>query len=349
MGSRRAGRPRAPRPLTGDYRMDHLGQTRTTVHHPPAGRRPGRLAFPRGRGLLRLESVLLGTLLLALGSPLLASGADLGRQSTTPAVVLPPAWTPTPSATRTVPPTTLPTATSTLPPPATGARIIGHSLAGQPLEVYQFGTGARVRMIVAGIHGGYEWNTIALADQLIASLDRHPDRVPPEVTLFILRSLNPDGELRAHGVAGRANGAGVDLNRNWPVHWQPDWPRAGCWTYLPITGGSYPTSEPETRALMRFVLDNKVQALISYHSAALGIFPGGEPSDPLSLSLAETVAAVTNYPYPPFDTGCLYTGTLADWASASGIAALDVELTNHEDTDLEQNLDVLAAFLAWRP
>jgi hypothetical protein len=45
----------------------------------------------------------------------------------------------------------------------------------------------------------------------------------------------------------------------------------------------------------------------------------------------------------------LYTGTLADWASASGIAALDVELTNHEDTDLEQNLGVLAAFLAWQP
>jgi protein MpaA len=298
---------------------------------------------------LRLEWILPATLLLALGSPRLASGANLGLQSATPAIVLPPAWTPTPSLTRTAAPISTCTPTPTQPPPVAGPRIIGRSLAGRPLEVYQFGTGPRIRMIVAGIHGGYEWNTIALADQLIAHLDRHPDQVPADVTLFILRALNPDGELRAHGIAGRANDAGVDLNRNWPVHWQPDWPRAGCWNYLPITGGDYPTSEPETQALMRFVLDNKVQALISYHSAALGIFPGGEPSDPLSLSLAETVAAVTYYPYPAIDTGCLYTGTLADWASASGIAAVDVELTNHEDTDLAQNLDVLAVFLAWQP
>ena len=36
-----------------------------------------------------------------------------------------------------------------------------------PLEVYRFGTGPDVRVMIAGIHGGYEWNTVALADALI--------------------------------------------------------------------------------------------------------------------------------------------------------------------------------------
>jgi hypothetical protein len=40
---------------------------------------------------------------------------------------------------------------------------------------------------------------------------------------------------------------------------------------------------------------------------------------------------------------------LIDWASDHGIAAIDVELSNELDTDFEQNLAILAAFLAWQP
>ena len=72
---------------------------------------------------------------------------------------------------------------SPLPPLASlavghGPFVIGHSVEGRPLEVYRFGDGPTVRMIVAGIHGGNEWNTIALADQLIAYLYGHPEIVP---------------------------------------------------------------------------------------------------------------------------------------------------------------------------
>jgi predicted deacylase len=222
-------------------------------------------------------------------------------------------------------------------------------VAGRPLQVYRFGHGPVQRMIVAGMHGGYEWNTIALAEQLIVHLSAHPELVPPDVTLFVLRSLNPDGEARARTVDGRVNENGVDLNRNWPALWQSDWPRGGCWIYRPVTGGPHPASEPETLALMSFLDASHVDALINYHSAALGIFPGGQPPDPASLSLAEAVAAVSDYPYPPIDTGCQFTGQLIDWASQNGIAALDVELTNHRDTDFEQNLDILAVLLGWRP
>lgn len=225
---------------------------------------------------------------------------------------------------------------------------IGASVAGRPLEVYQFGSGPQHRMIVAGIHGGYESNTIALADQLIQVLAARHEAVPEQVTLYILRSLNPDGEARSGGYEGRANENLVDLNRNFPTLWQATWPKEGCWAYTAITAGDHPASEPETRALMNFLLRYQVEALISYHSAALGIFPGGQPPDAASASLAQAVAAVSDYPYPPVDTGCQYTGQLIDWASQQSIAAVDIELTNHRDSDLRQNLRVLDAFLHWQ-
>jgi len=143
------------------------------------------------------------------------------------------------------------------------------------------------------------------------------------------------------------NGNNVDLNRNWDYHWTAEWSLDGCWIYRPVTAGAYPGSEPETAALIGFIKTHKIKAMISYHSAALGIFPGGIPPDPLSVDLAKVVAAVSPYPYPPIDTGCEFTGNMVDWASAQGIPALDIELADHSHTDLDVNLRVLKTFLAW--
>ncbi len=219
--------------------------------------------------------------------------------------------------------------------------VIGFSASGRPIEVYTFGQGEKQVMIVAGIHGGYEWNTIALADQLITYINDHPEAVSSDVTLYILRDLNPDGDARSHDADGRVNSRGVDLNRNFPVNWSAAWDRSGCYDTTPTTSGTAPASEPETRILMRFITLHKLKALISYHSAALGIFPGGDPWDEASKRLAQAIGKVTTYPYPPIETGCVYTGTLADYAVSQGIAAVDMELTNHSDTDFNMNLKVL--------
>lgn len=227
--------------------------------------------------------------------------------------------------------------------------VIGTSVGGRSLEVFRFGTGPRELLIVAGIHGGYEWNTVLLAEAMIAHLRDGSVDVPPDVSLYILRDLNPDGFARSHGYEGRANDNGVDLNRNWPLNWQPDWNRAGCWNYLPISAGTHPLSEPETAALVDFILGHDFQALISYHSAALGIFAGGQPSTDGSLRLAQAIADVTDYAYPPVDYGCQYTGQFADWAAAQGMAAVDIELSTHDSLDLWVNLEVLRTFLAFEP
>ena len=227
--------------------------------------------------------------------------------------------------------------------------IIGHSTEGRPLQVYAFGNGEQGRMIVAGIQGGDEWNTITLANQLIVHFNQSPHLIPEDVTLYILPSLNPDGEARAHNKYGRLNHNGVDLNRNFPVNWKMDWDRAGCWNYLPTSGGTGPGSEIETQALMNFINGRSIQALISYHSAALGIFPGGFPWEEDSTRLAQSIAEVTSYPFPPIDTGCAYSGTLADYAVSRGIAAVDLELTNHYDSDFDQNLQVMDVLLNFVP
>lgn len=226
--------------------------------------------------------------------------------------------------------------------------IIGYSVTERPLEVFHFGDGPQKRMIIAGIHGGYEWNTIALADQLIKYLIENPNVVPEHMTLYVLRSANPDGEVRVKGSAGRANENGVDINRNFPANWSREWDQKGCWNHLPITAGTRPMSEPETGAIMRFILSNRIEALISYHSAALGIFAGGQPPYPESHNLAKTLAAVAPYTYPPpYETGCEYTGQMTDWAANHNIAAVDIELTNHNETDYYINLEILKAFLGW--
>jgi hypothetical protein len=277
-----------------------------------------------------------------------------------------PTYTPTPTFTATPtspistiadinevhPPTT---PTETQPPTSTpqvfysGPHEIGSSVAGRPIIIHRFGSGPVHRLIIAGIHGGYEWNTIKLANLLVETFIENPDLIPDHITLYILPSLNPDGEARGHGPVGRANDHGVDLNRNFPVNWKLDWARTGCWQMGPITAGEHFLSEPESKAVVDFLLSKPVDAVISYHSAGLGIFPGGIPSDSNSTDLAITLARVSSFPYPPMDTGCEFTGTLADFAANLGIAAVDLELTTHWDPELDMNLKVLEAFLDWAP
>ena len=258
-----------------------------------------------------------------------------------------PSSTPAPTDSATVVPYVSPEPPPFMEPP----RQIGLSVGGLPIEVWRFGTGPVKRLIVANIHGGNEYNTFKLAEELILYIQENPEVIPPTVTLYIIPTLNPDGLARALGLDGRANGNEVDLNRNFPSNWSSEWGQSGCWNYRPLTAGTGPGSEPETQVLIDFVLDQRPTAIISYHSAALGIFPAETPyetpHDP-SFALAQALADVAPYPYPPIDTGCIYTGTLPDWAASRGIAAVDVELTNGRDTDFDINLEILQVFLAWR-
>jgi len=64
--------------------------------------------------------------------------------------------------------------------------------------------------------------------------------VPPEVTLFILKNMNPDGYAKAWDATGRANANGVDLNRNFDANWLIDWNRDVCFNRVYVTAGPEP-------------------------------------------------------------------------------------------------------------
>ena len=89
-------------------------------------------------------------------------------------------------------------------------------------------------------------------------------------------------------------------------------------------------------------------ALIVYHSAALGVFAAGLPPHKPSVRLAKAIAAVSPYQYPPVNTGCTYTGNLSDWSALQGIAAVDLELMNHLNTDFTINLKVMEILLKFK-
>jgi protein MpaA len=228
-------------------------------------------------------------------------------------------------------------------------RLIGYSVLNRPIEAYSFGQGESQYLIVAGIHGGYEGNTVDLANELMVYISQHPEVISSGSTLYIIPNMNPDAVARGRNVDARVNANGVDLNRNFPtLNWTANWDHANCWNDRPTTGGIYGGSEPETKAVMNFIISHHIQAMISYHSAALGVFPGGLPWQPASEALAGKLSRVTGYPYPPVDIGCVYTGTLADWAVENGVrAAVDMELTNHRDPDFIQNLKALKVLLGF--
>lgn len=229
--------------------------------------------------------------------------------------------------------------------------LIGYSVLGRPIQVYKFGQGESQYLIVAGIHGGYEGNTIDLANELVMYLSQHPEGISSGATLYIIPDMNPDAAARGRNPDARVNADGVDLNRNFPTqNWIPNWNHDSCWNDRPTTGGTSGGSEPETRTIMNFIASHQIQAMISYHSAALGVFPGGTPWQRASKQLASQLGHVTGYSYPPIDIGCVYTGTLADWAVENGVgAAVDMELATHQNTDFDRNLRAVQVLTNFYP
>jgi protein MpaA len=108
--------------------------------------------------------------------------------------------------------------------------ILGRSVEGRPIIGLEAGDPASPRkVLVVGCVHGNECAGEAITRRLLKL------RPPTNIDLWIIPNLNPDGAARGT----RGNAHGVDLNRNFPWHWQP------------LTGvyysGPHPLSEPEAR------------------------------------------------------------------------------------------------------
>jgi len=249
-------------------------------------------------------------------------------------------------------PILLPTLQPTRIPPPTAegdARVlIGYSALGEPIHAHHIGQGDRVLLLVGGVHGGYEINTVALIDALIAHFSANPAELPPSTSLALIRALNPDGLAYPGQARGRFNANGVDLNRNWGCGWQAQ----AFWRGQRVSAGATPLSEPETRALADYILRSRPAAVLFFHSAAGGVFAGDCQTgrfgrESLSPALAAVVGAAAGYAFGAPFSAYPVTGTAPAWVDGLGIPAADVELLTRDDPELERNLAAVRAALAW--
>jgi murein peptide amidase A len=150
-------------------------------------------------------------------------------------------------------------ASSALRPKAFATVVIGHSRLGRRIVADEFGSGARRLLVIGGVHGR-EFGRV-VARQLIVYLADHPRSIPPGAQIDIVPCLNPDGSA----LHRRGNSHNVDLNRNLPTaNWTSSL-QAGDPSAQTCSGGPAPASEPETKALLRY-LRQGFTCVISLHS-----------------------------------------------------------------------------------
>ncbi|MBN1121710.1 MAG: hypothetical protein JXJ17_11580 [Anaerolineae bacterium] len=241
--------------------------------------------------------------------------------------------------------------------PFTTQEVLGRSTGGHPIEAYHFGSGPISVALIGGIHGGYEWNTVLLAYEMIDYFSEHPDEIPASITLTIIPEANPDGivlvtghtgrfdpgELAENTFPGRFNANEVDINRNWNCNWEP----VAFIFEIEINAGSAPFSEAETRVLRNFILKNDVTTVVFWHSQMSAVFPGDcdAPHEP-SRAVARLYADAAGYDYLDSFDQYPVSGDAANWLASQDIAAIEVELAERNEVEFEQNLDGVRAVLA---
>ncbi len=295
--------------------------------------------------------------------PTTPAAATVISQKLAPVTAVPP-------STITAVPTTAPTAT----PSATATpqlwqepHLLGLSPLGQAIEQVQLGNGPRPFIIIAALHGGHECATSDLVRGIINRITAEPTLLPPDVTLYAIPRINPDG--CSHN--SRSNAHQVDLNRNWQTaNWLAD--AEGPTGIQQGSGGTTPFSEPETSLVRDWLLEimkrypNQPIQVISYHAVVpqTGLVqPGyslpGQPN-PAAITLAQTYAQAAGYLYASTWVGnYTITGEFINWATDQGLVAVDVELPDKNDADtipigwtnthIETNLHALLTLLAAPP
>ena len=150
-----------------------------------------------------------------------------------------------------------------------GMRVIGHSVKGRPIRAWHLGdrTSPVKAVFIATMHGNESGPASILNDL----------RDGPPITgadIWVVPYMNPDGYARNT----RQNAHRVDLNRNFPVNWIRQ--------YGTYNSGRRPASEPETRAMMRFLGVIRPRFIVSFHQPLFGVdMTNGSKVQPLALRL----------------------------------------------------------------
>lgn len=244
-------------------------------------------------------------------------------------------------------------------PPST-VKVIGYSALGREITSYTYGAGKTNLVFIGGIHGGYEWNTVLLAYQLMDYLKANPAIIPNNLAITVIPSLNPDGVYKAVGKEGRFTAADVstdsqvlasarfndnevDLNRNFDCKWQPK----SKWQSKTVSAGTSAFSEPEALALKSFVLDNKPEAVVFWHSQANTVYASQCGGGVLATTTALVNLYAKSAGYNKATTFDSYeiTGDATDWLASLKIPAITVELKTRQSVEWDKNLAGVKALI----
>ncbi|MBN1312463.1 MAG: hypothetical protein JXB30_13685 [Anaerolineae bacterium] len=267
--------------------------------------------------------------------PVISSSVSPSPETSFPMIAETPAET-LPSTSLPFPTLILPTAT---PYPDIPQFSIGTSWEERDIWAWQFGDGFYTLVLVGGIHGGAEANTVRLSELLVSHFRENPNDVLPGIRLFIIPVANPDGLVRGRSLSGRLNAHEVDLNRNWGCEWSDT-------AYVrdtPVSPGPRPFSELETMALRTFFLSVSPDAVLFYHSAAGGIFMGecGDMAPGVDW-MGPLLEDATGYPVRKF-TAYEVSGDATNWLAERNVPAAVVELYSAEQPEFEHNLNGVMA------
>jgi protein MpaA len=171
---------------------------------------------------------------------------------------------------------------------------IGRSVLDRPITVVRRGTPGGTVVLAIGVIHGNEADGAAIIDELTRVA------VPDGVELWLVRSMNPDGQA----IGDRQNANLVDLNRNFPENWDV-LGTPGEWQY----GGPGPASEPETRTIVELGAAIRPDLVLWYHQDLFRIAPGtGRPGE-----IRTRYAELAGLPVVEI-TGGTYTGTASQWS-----------------------------------
>jgi len=240
--------------------------------------------------------------------------------------------------------------------------IIGKSVEGRDITAYHYSNGDTEILFVGGIHGGYSWNTALVAYETMDYLEENPDVIPDNVQVTIIPVLNPDGQNKVVGTAGRFtkadvstsqdirisgrfNANNVDLNRNFDCDWQS----TGTWQNRAVDGGSKAFSEPESLAIRNYVETYNPDAVVVWYSAVGGVFASNCHNGvlPETSTITNLYAEASGYPaYQDFDFYEI-TGDMTNWLAKNNIPAISVLLSTHEDIEWDKNRAGINALLEY--
>ena len=175
-------------------------------------------------------------------------------------------------------------------------RVIGHTVRGQDIVAWRLGqpTSRRKVVILSAMHGNETGPSRILYNLRDGRAIRGAD-------VWVVPQYNRDG-IRRHT---RQNAHGVDLNRNFPRHWKR---QTGA-----TSSGPRPASEPETRAVMRFLRQVRPRYVVSFHQPLYGVGRTGGKGGYFVRSLHRGLGL----PVKSFNCSGVCHGTMTEWFNAT--------------------------------